>query len=341
MTHSHFCLLAAVLSALLMGSTAYADITIETVMVGNPMNAADTSDGDIWTSGIQRYGQVVYFYNIGKYEVTASQYMVFLNSVAKIDDYALYNPNMSRMDYGCGITRIGDGTIDNPYTYTVDNAFANRPVNYVSFGDAIRFANWLHNGQPSGSQDDSTTEDGAYLLNGAVSNESLLAVTRKTSWEWAVTSEDEWYKAAYFNSDSGSYYLYPTSHDSIPGRDLADASGNNVNIGGIPYPIETPYYTTQVGEFENTISPFGTHDQGGNVWEWTEGVFPSSYRALRGGSFASSVDGMLSSYRDSGAPTGEGSLFGFRVSQVPEPTSMALLLFGGTAILIWRRGTGY
>jgi formylglycine-generating enzyme required for sulfatase activity len=39
--------------------------------------------------------------------------------------------------------------------------WADRPVNYVSWGDAARFANWLHNGQPSGAQDLTTTEEGA------------------------------------------------------------------------------------------------------------------------------------------------------------------------------------
>ena len=34
----------------------------------------------------------------------------------------------------------------------------NRPVNYVSFWDAARFSNWLHNGQGSGD-----TESGAYV----------------------------------------------------------------------------------------------------------------------------------------------------------------------------------
>ena len=39
-------------------------------------------------------------------------------------------------------------------------------MNYVSFYDALRFANWLHNGQPSGPQDSTTTEDGAYTFSG-------------------------------------------------------------------------------------------------------------------------------------------------------------------------------
>ena len=33
-------------------------------------------------------------------------------------------------------------------------------MNYVSFYDALRFANWLHNGQPTGAQGAATTETG-------------------------------------------------------------------------------------------------------------------------------------------------------------------------------------
>ena len=44
--------------------------------------------------------------------------------------------------------------------------WANRPVNYVNFWDAARFANWLHNGQPVGPQ--RFLEDLASELNRAV-----------------------------------------------------------------------------------------------------------------------------------------------------------------------------
>ena len=66
-------------------------ITIDTVTVGDPGNAADTHH-----SGTTGYGSVSYTYNIGKYEVTAGQYTAFLNAVAKTDTYGLYNTDMAR-----------------------------------------------------------------------------------------------------------------------------------------------------------------------------------------------------------------------------------------------------
>ena len=59
---------------------ARAFITIAWSPVGNPGNANDPADGDDGTPGIQNFGAVPYAYNIGTYDVTASQYVEFLNA---------------------------------------------------------------------------------------------------------------------------------------------------------------------------------------------------------------------------------------------------------------------
>ncbi len=191
-------------------------VDIETVPVGDAGNAADTR------YEAPGYGAVDYAYHIGKYEVTVGQYTEFLNKVAGVDTYALYNINMSFPSPDCKIARSGAGTVGDPYTYSVPEDYVNRPVSYVSWGDAARFANWLHNGQPTGAQDLTTTEDGAYYLNGATSSPDLLAVSRKAEWKWAIPTEDEWYKAAYYKGGSinAGYWDYPTSSDTAPGQDM-------------------------------------------------------------------------------------------------------------------------
>jgi len=323
-------MVAAIL--LLAAGMAQAAITIKTVPVGNAGNAADTRYA---TPG---YGAVSYEYNIGKYEVTAGQYCEFLNAVAnKTDTYGLYNTEMSDTSYGSGIARAGSA---GSYAYSVDSAFTNRPVNFVSWGDSVRFANWLTNGQGSGS-----TETGAYNLNGATTDDQLMAVvvptaTQRKTWStgaksyFLLTSEDEWYKAAYHDKNAvlaATYFDYPTSTNSEPGRDMTEAtnSGNNANYYDVPYPIDSGKYTTLVGEFENSDSPYGTFDQGGNVLEWNEGSLSRWYRNMRGGSFADNLDhyyGYLhASTLGLGYPTYEGRYVGFRVSVVPEPATLSLL----------------
>src|SRR5213595_938486 len=78
-------------------------ITINTVSVGNPGNAADTRYID--ASHPNGVGAVSYSFNIGKTEVTNAQYVAFLNAVAKSDPYELYNTSMGT-NFG-GIVRSG------------------------------------------------------------------------------------------------------------------------------------------------------------------------------------------------------------------------------------------
>ena len=57
-----------------------------------------------------------------------------------------------------------------------------------------------------------------------------------------------------------------------------------------------------VGEFENSASPYGTFDQGGNVWEWNEAVVYETHialRGLRGGSYDDYADSLASPFATS------------------------------------------
>jgi formylglycine-generating enzyme required for sulfatase activity len=290
-------------------STASAQITIPTVPVGDPSNATDPTTG---------YGSVAYMYNIGTTEVTNAQYAAFLNAVAAADPFDLYNADMAG-SMG-GIIRSGS---PGSYTYSTVSGRVNNPVNYVSFWDACRFANWLHNGQGSGD-----TETGAYTLTpaGIYAN----TITRNTGWQWAVTSEDEWYKAAYYQpasagGDADNYWLYPTSSNTI---DFADSNSNSFD-------------SVPVGSYVANF--YGTFDMAGNLAEWNEsitGIF-GAFRGVRGGSYEF-IDGSVNDFRRATdpwlgfAPEDDG-LLGFRVVQIPAPSAAFLVLPGFLAAARRRR----
>jgi formylglycine-generating enzyme len=312
-------------------------VTMVTVPVDNAGNAADTVTG---------FGNVGYDYRIGKYEVTAGQYTQFLNAVAATDTYGLYNGNMYSKADGCKIQQTLNPSTGK-YQYSVDANLANRPVNYVSWGDAARFVNWLQNGQPWGAQNALTTEDGAYYLNGATSDAALAAVTRKTSWKWAIPNENEWCKAAYYdptlNGATGGYWLYPTRSNNAP---IAEApTGTNATNGSANYG-NAMVSTTNVGAYtyKPSSSYYDTFDQGGNVYEWYEVVFEQTidghvykWRGARGGSYAGPVSVMQEGYRNPLEAMAETPMVGFRVVSTPEPDSITLFLCGAIAVWVWRR----
>jgi sulfatase modifying factor 1 len=297
----HLFLVTAVIALLTLGRIAQA-ITIETVHIGDAGNTADTAV--MMQDGTTGYGSVSYNYYIGKYEVTSGQYTAFLNSKANVSDaYGLYNSNMWSSSYGC---KIQQTSISGGYSYSVTSYYANRPVNFVNYWDACRFANWLNNGQGNGD-----TETGAYTLNG-YNGADGRTIGRNAGATWALTSEDEWYKAAYYKNGAYSLYANGTSVAPVAGID------SNYIFGA----------TIWDGAIYGVLEQNGTKDMMGNVWEWNEGVSYNADRYVRGGAFYSNVSNLQPNHYG-GPPYTEDGYAGFRVSQVvPEPSSILTLIFG-------------
>ena len=334
------------LVALLLASLALPNAhggPIDMVTVGNPGNANDTIGAG--------YGAVNYEYQIGKYAVTIGQYTAFLNAVAVTDTYSLYSESMGTNLNVAGISRAGgSGT----YTYGVINNggdSGNRPITYVSWWDAARFSNWMANGQPTGAQSSTTTENGAYDVNGATSGSApgRNAINPNTSAAptFFIPTENEWYKAAYYSPVKGGpvspgYYAYATQSDSAPGNTVGGAL-NQANYlssvsGTAVYSVTqsadysaAQNYLTDVGQFTDSASFYGTFDQSGSVYQWNDldGLAPSgSARGLRGGYWGSGALRVSSSFRGPFAPSYEGAGdVGFRVASpvaVPEPSTLLM-----------------
>ncbi|MGA2034706.1 MAG: autotransporter-associated beta strand repeat-containing protein, partial [Thermoguttaceae bacterium] len=275
------------------------------VNVGDPGNAGDTvtmnSTYAAINDGTSGYGVVSYSFAMGTFDVTTAQYCQFLNAVAKSDPYSLFNSGMtngggvtvSGYPVACGI--IKSGTSGN-YSYRVATtadistgsyhfpAFcANLPVNWDSWGDAARFCNWLENGQPTGAEGSGTTETGTYTLNGAMTTATLFPITRNAGAKYWIPSENEWYKSAYYaggstattsngTPDSAGYWYYPTQADSshAPSSTLSTTGTNNANWNASGLAAPNNWVLTPVGYYAGSPSHFGTYDQGGDLYSFTD-----------------------------------------------------------------------
>lgn len=325
-------------------------VTIDMVTVGNAGNAADPTTGSL-------YGAVDYEYRIGKYEITIAQYAAFLNATANTDVFNAYHPSMGTDMHVAGIARSGES---GSYTYSVIGPFgepygqspANRPITYVSWVNAARFANWMANGQPTGDQNGTTTEDGAYTLVGMTSSDAPVAnaINPNTGVApaYRLPTRDEWYKAAYYDptkNGTGGYWRFATQSDTAPGNQVGDSAnqanhfkyftGAGFTVTQAKDSLAVQNYLSDVGAFSNSASSYGTFDQTGNVFELNDTivgppsgyviindqpppVYDGIYRDVRGGAWLTNDRNggvrFSSSSTSQGDQLGADALTGFRLA---------------------------
>jgi formylglycine-generating enzyme len=322
-----FSLVLAVCAAMFLTVPVHAQVTITLVAVGDTNNAADTTV--MVTDTTSGYGSVTQNYSISAFDITIAQYTAMLNAVGATDPYGLWNSSMAAGNPNVGgISRTG---AFGSYSYSVIGTGTN-PVTNVTWLDAARFCNWLQNGQPAtGVEGLYTTETGAYALDGDTTSGTETAASNA---EWFIPTEDEWYKAAYYDptiSGSGGYWTFPTASNTTPGNDfLTPAVANQANfIAAGLYSVTqsgtldpTQNYLTPVGSFTNSSSHYGTFDQGGDAYNWNDSIISGTARGLRGGAWDQTSDTLQSDDRESRSPLTISPDIGFRVASTLPPTPM-------------------
>jgi sulfatase modifying factor 1 len=329
-------------------------VTIDWVTVGNPGNDPDPATGNL-------YGAVADVFRIMKFEFTNSQYVQFLNAVDPngTNPNSIYNVSMGS-DARAGISF--DANANAGSKYATKTNMGNKPVNYVSWFDAARVTNWLHNGGLTYDSTDATASapqnTGAYTLGTLTSGTAPAMNAGALYW---VPSENEWYKAAYYNptlnSGTGDYTVYSTGLNDPPmpvaatgtGDGTAGPTGNYANFStGASWNDQAGNVTT-VGT-NGAASYYGAFDMNGNVWEWNDltGSAVSS-RGARGGGWLDDWTpfgrSLSRSSRITLGPSNENFYHGFRLASpvpVPEPStwvmSLAGIACGGWRM--WRRHRG-
>ena len=275
------------------------EFTIDFVGIGNAGNAADTTT----------YGAVPYAYRAGIYEISQ-------DAITKAT--------------ASGMADVTAG----PWT-------GSQPAATISWYEAAAFVNFLNTSSAKTAAYDLTFSNGSWSMALWSSEQAWTAggtnLYRNKDAFYFLPSENEWYKAAYYNPAGSTYFNFPTASNEAPtavasGTNAGSAVYNNTN------PAAVPAFVDRAGG----LSPYDTMGQGGNVWEWNESAYTgtnsssSEPRTVRGGVWYDSENDLLSSLRGGNGPADEFGYIGFRVASVPEPSTYALLLMAGAGCLLWK-----
>jgi hypothetical protein len=310
MRHFHYFVSGVFLALSCFVSVAGADtfgngansFEIEFVKIGSPGNPADT------TGNPNPAGSVPYVYRIGKYEIS-EQMIDKANALGNL-----------------GITK--------------DTRGPDKPATSVSWFEAAQFVNWLNT---------STGHTPAYKFDG--NGEFQLWTPDDTGYDannlfrnseakYFLPSADEWYKAAFYDPATNTWYDFPTGSNTAP---TSVASG--IDPGTAVYRQDLSAGPADVFN-AGGLSPYGTMAQGGNVEEWEEteldlvNDLAIGQRFRRAGAWdAFSFTLSVSAWAGSSPNIAHSSL-GFRVACIPEPRTAMLTSLPFLLALLTRRLVG-
>ena len=247
------------------------------VEIGDAGNAADTNTD----SDRLGRGSVGYVYSIGDTEVSYSEF---------------------------NASPISGGT--TPWTG------ANNPVTAVTRVMAAQYCNWLTSGD---------TTVGAYTISGGAitgvtSHDStdidMAALISVYNTVYVLPTEDEWYKAAYYDQVENKYWNFAN------GSDLKPSTAESRYNAASPLDVGT----------SALVEENGTKDMMGNVWEWleTEGT-------LRGGAYDNTDEANLrAANRLTGVADTEYDMVGFRMVAIPEPGTISFMSLSTIGLFLTR-----
>jgi formylglycine-generating enzyme required for sulfatase activity len=241
------------------------------------------------------------------------------------------------------ITKATAGGLSN---VTAGTYLGDKPAANITWYEAAAFVNWLNT---------SSGKTAAYNLSWSGTAWSMTLQSSSNAWMLGGTnlyrnkdayyflpSENEWYKAAYYNPAGSNYFLYPTASSTVPTAVTNGTATNTAVFAGNTVSPTQPAVVTLAG----ALSTYGTMGQGGNLREWNESANDglnnnaNAIRAMRGGYYPSLAGTLASTNRDIFDPFLVNTSFGFRVASVPEPSTYALLLLGAGAMYLWKRRQG-
>jgi len=236
-------------------------------------------------------------FNMFKYEVRNSDYVLFLNSEGNQTEGGFKWIDLTADEFQ-GITG-GPGA----GTFSVVPGYENRPVVYVNWYGAVAYCNWL------------SSQQGLTPCYGPINNRGNDPSVWRTLNGYRLPTEAEWEYACRGGSTAEYYWGDPCPPDPP-------------NIGNYAwYPTNSGGNHHDVGQL--LPNSFGLYDMSGNVCEWCSDWFTPDYygissdtnptgptsdltRVIRGGSWNGNPGDCRSANRYSDSPVLRFNYLGFR-----------------------------
>jgi len=273
---------AFVVMALVAGFASYGaqDYDFDWVTIGAAGNDPYLGESPFGPDYAYGRGSVGYEYRIGRTEVTTGQWLEFVNTFSTQSD------DMKTFAEPFFWGAEADPTYDGPgRRYRLRGNVVSPellPVGGISWREAARFCNWLHNDKSSAL---SAIEYGAYDAStwgddGSRFTDDPAHLPGARFW---IPTLDEALKAMNYDPDrygegQGGWWLYPNMSDEPP---IPGVPGEGTTTAGLHLP-SWGEWDIPLGAYSDQVSPWGLLDTTGGTVEWNEAILPPGDKRARG-----------------------------------------------------------
>ncbi len=249
------------------------------VLIDNPGNADDSTG----------YGGVSYKYRMSATQITVGDWVAFLNAIGatEANDLGLGSMTTSHPDCDNGWCASAFAYNGSAWEVTAFNANGMNlsaadaeklPIDWLSLNNVARYLNWLATG---------SIDTGAFTFtdNGALKGNWPIVTFNDKFPGPRLPSEDELYKAMYFDKSTNGYNDYPTTSVNGSGEPILATSDPNTglhsaNTGGALIGSNGGGVYAKIRQEEG--NPWGVYDVGGNRHESTLNPADTSVSIYRG-----------------------------------------------------------